>query len=50
LRGEGWGGGEKTPPSVNINFTKLEDSISELYNYYVANKNLIDKNLLLTDK
>lgn len=34
----------------NIKFTDIKDSITKLYNYYKQNINLIDKNLLLTDK
>lgn len=33
-----------------LKFTKLEQAIQSLYNYYERNKNIIDKNLLLTDK
>jgi UDP-glucose 4-epimerase len=34
----------------NIKFTKPEQSVFALYNYYKANLGLIDKKLLLTDK
>ena len=35
---------------VNIKFTKLEQAISALYNYYNENIKILDKNLLLEDK
>lgn len=34
----------------NIKFTKLENSIYELYNYYKSNMEILDKNSLLMDK
>ena len=34
----------------NIKFTDIKSSINDLYNYYKQNINLINKNLLLTDK
>lgn len=34
----------------NIKFTKLEESVSALYNYYKVNLGFIDKELLLIDK
>ena len=33
-----------------VKFTDIKDSITQLYNYYKQNINLIDKKLLLTDK
>ena len=36
--------------ATQIKFTKLEKSISALYNYYNANINILDKKLLLEDK
>ncbi len=35
---------------MNYKFKKIEDSVGELYNWYLSNKNNIDKQLLLTDK
>ncbi len=35
---------------VNIKFTKSEQAISALYNYYKDSINILDKNLLLEDK
>lgn len=34
----------------NLQFSKTEDSIRDLYNWYSANKQSIDRKLLLTDK
>jgi len=34
----------------DIKFTKIDDSIKELYEYYLQNKQKIDKELLLNDK
>jgi GDP-L-fucose synthase len=34
----------------NIRFTDVQKAISTLYNYYIGQKNLIDKNKLLADK
>lgn len=34
----------------DLKFTKLKDSVLELYNYYKENLHLIDKNLVITDK
>lgn len=34
----------------NLNFTKVEESIFRLYNYYIQKKDTIDKSLLLEDK
>ena len=35
---------------VNCQFKKIEDSISELYQWYLSNKDSLNKQLLLTDK
>lgn len=35
---------------LNFQFRKIEDSIQELYQWYLSNKNNINKQLLLTDK
>jgi GDP-L-fucose synthase len=34
----------------NFEFKKIENSISDLYNWYSSNKNNINKQFLLTDK
>lgn len=35
---------------VNISFTKIDEAITKLYNYYMENSKLINKDLLLHDK
>lgn len=35
---------------LNIRFTKIDESIKRLYDYYIDNKQIIDENLLLKDK
>ena len=34
----------------DLKFTKIDDSIKQLYDWYFANRNLLDKNKLLEDK
>lgn len=34
----------------NLNFTPIEKSVNELYDWYLSNKQNLNKNLLLTDK
>lgn len=41
---------ELTDKFAQIKFTKIEQAVSALYNYYEKNLNLMDKNILLQDR
>ncbi|MDX2083717.1 MAG: NAD(P)-dependent oxidoreductase [Rickettsiales bacterium] len=44
------GDNSRLKKEINLKFKKIEDSIDELYHWYLINKSSINKQLLLTDK
>lgn len=44
------GDNSRLKSEINFKFRNIEEAISELYHWYLSNKNNLDKQLLLTDK